>query len=86
MTMRELILERFGLDFMESTREQLAEVLDEPMDPAATWAEVVADIYSEKIESHDQPADARVRLPARAIPDHQAPRRAPRARPSTSTR
>jgi lysyl-tRNA synthetase class 2 len=51
ITMRELILERFGLDFMESTREQLAEVLDEPMDPAATWAEVVADIYSEKIES-----------------------------------
>ncbi len=51
VTMRDLILERFGLDFMESTREQLAEVLDEPMDPAATWAEVVADIYSEKIES-----------------------------------
>ncbi len=51
VTMRELISERFGLDFMESTREQLAEVLDEPMDPAATWAEVVADIYSEKIES-----------------------------------
>jgi lysyl-tRNA synthetase, class II len=51
ITMRELILERTGLDFMESTREQLAEVLDEPMDPNATWAEVVADIYSEKIES-----------------------------------
>ena len=51
ITMRELILERFGLDFMESTREQLAEVLDEPMDPDATWAEVVADIYTEKIES-----------------------------------
>jgi lysyl-tRNA synthetase, class II len=51
ITMRELILERFGLDFMESTREQLAEVLDEPIDPEATWAEVVADIYSEKIES-----------------------------------
>ena len=51
ITMRELILERFGLDFMESTREQLAEVLDEPIDPQATWAEVVADIYSEKIES-----------------------------------
>jgi lysyl-tRNA synthetase, class II len=51
VTMRELIHERFGLDFMESTREQLAEVLDGPMDPAATWAEVVADIYSEKIES-----------------------------------
>lgn len=51
VTMRELISERLGLDFMESTREQLAEALDEPMDPAATWAEVIADIYSEKIES-----------------------------------
>ncbi len=51
ITMRELILERFGLDFMESTREQLAELLDGPVDPAATWADVVADIYSEKIES-----------------------------------
>ncbi|MCW3034033.1 MAG: lysyl-tRNA synthetase, class [Solirubrobacteraceae bacterium] len=51
VTMRELIFERFGLDFMESTREQLAEVLDSPIDPSATWAEVVADIYSEKIES-----------------------------------
>jgi lysyl-tRNA synthetase class 2 len=51
VTMRELILERFGLDFMESTRDELAEVLDGPVDEAATWAEVVADIYSEKIES-----------------------------------
>ncbi len=51
ITMRELILERFGVDFMESTREQLAELLDGPVDPAATWADVVADIYSEKIES-----------------------------------
>ncbi len=51
ITMRELISERFGLDFMASTREQLAEVLDRPIDPQASWAEVVADIYSEKIES-----------------------------------
>ncbi|HXW58726.1 MAG TPA: lysine--tRNA ligase [Solirubrobacteraceae bacterium] len=51
ITMRELILERFGLDFIESTREQLAEVLDGPMDPDATWADIVADIYTEKIES-----------------------------------
>jgi lysyl-tRNA synthetase class 2 len=49
--MRDLISERFGVDFMESTREQLAELLDEPLDPASTWADVVADIYSEKIES-----------------------------------
>jgi lysyl-tRNA synthetase, class II len=51
VTMRDLILERFGVDFMESTRDQLAELLDEPVDPDATWAEVVADVYSEKIES-----------------------------------
>jgi lysyl-tRNA synthetase class 2 len=51
VTMRELILERFGVDMMESTREQLAEILDEPLDPAASWADVIADIYSSKIES-----------------------------------
>ncbi len=50
ITMRELILERTGLDFMESTREQLAEVLDGPLDPASSWADVVGDIYTEKIE------------------------------------
>jgi len=50
VTMRELILERTGLDFMESTREQLAEVLEGPLDPDASWADVVADIYSKKIE------------------------------------
>jgi lysyl-tRNA synthetase class 2 len=50
ITMRELILERTGLDFMESTRDQLAEVLDEPVEETASWADVVADIYSAKIE------------------------------------
>jgi lysyl-tRNA synthetase class 2 len=50
ITMRELILERTGLDFMESTRDQLAEVLDEPVDPTASWADLVADIYSARIE------------------------------------
>jgi lysyl-tRNA synthetase, class II len=33
VTMRELIMERFGVDFMESTRDQLAELLDDPADP-----------------------------------------------------
>src|SRR5579875_1134824 len=51
VTMRELIMERFGVDFMTSTREQLAELLDDGLDPAASWADVVADVYSEKIES-----------------------------------
>src|SRR5215831_6361323 len=50
ITMRELILERLGLDFMESTREQLAEVLEDPLDPDASWADVVATTTTEKIE------------------------------------
>ena len=49
VTLRELILERTGVDFMESDAKQLAQVLDEP-DPDATWAELVADIYSKQIE------------------------------------
>ncbi|HYM53924.1 MAG TPA: amino acid--tRNA ligase-related protein, partial [Solirubrobacteraceae bacterium] len=50
ITMREAILEATGVDFMESDRARLAEVLDEPVDPDATWAELVADIYSKMIE------------------------------------
>jgi lysyl-tRNA synthetase, class II len=50
ITMREIVLERTGVDFMESDKEQLAEVLDGEVDPEATWAELVADIYSRLIE------------------------------------
>jgi lysyl-tRNA synthetase, class II len=50
ITMREAILEATGVDFMESTRDQLAAVLDEPADPASSWADVVADIYTKLIE------------------------------------
>jgi lysyl-tRNA synthetase class 2 len=50
ITMREAILEATGVDFMESDRARLAEVLDEPLDPDATWAEVIADIYTKLIE------------------------------------
>jgi lysyl-tRNA synthetase, class II len=50
ITMREAIMDATGVDFMESDRDQLAAVLDEPVDPEATWAEVVADIYSKLIE------------------------------------
>jgi lysyl-tRNA synthetase class 2 len=48
--MREAILEDTGVDFMESDTKQLAEVLDEPVDPEATWAELVQAIYSKLIE------------------------------------
>jgi lysyl-tRNA synthetase class 2 len=50
ITMREAILEATGVDFMESDRNRLAAVLDEPVDPESTWAEVVADIYTKLIE------------------------------------
>ncbi len=50
ITMREIILERTGVDFMESDKQQLADVLDGEVDPQATWAELVADIYSRLIE------------------------------------
>ncbi len=50
ITMREAILDATGVDFMESDRDRLAEVLEEPVDPASTWAEIVADIYSKLIE------------------------------------
>jgi lysyl-tRNA synthetase, class II len=53
-TMREVILETTGVDFMGDERaqvvEQLKEALDEPVDPAASWAELVADVYSKLIE------------------------------------
>ena len=48
--MREVILEATGVDFMEADKGQLAEVLDEPVDPAASWADLVADIYTKLIE------------------------------------
>jgi lysyl-tRNA synthetase class 2 len=50
ITMREAILEATGVDFMESDTKQLTEVLDGAVDPQATWAELVADIYSRLIE------------------------------------
>jgi lysyl-tRNA synthetase, class II len=50
ITMREIILERTGVDFMESDTKQLADVLEGATDPQATWAELVADIYTRLIE------------------------------------
>jgi lysyl-tRNA synthetase class 2 len=50
ITMREAIMDATGVDFMESNRAQLGELLDEPIDPAATWAELVGDIYTKLIE------------------------------------
>ncbi|MEA2314515.1 MAG: lysyl-tRNA synthetase, class [Solirubrobacteraceae bacterium] len=50
ITMREAIMDATGVDFMEADRDRLAEVLDEPVAPEATWAELVQDIYSKLIE------------------------------------
>jgi lysyl-tRNA synthetase class 2 len=50
ITMREAILEATGVDFMESDRRKLAELLDERVDPEATWAELVQAVYTKLIE------------------------------------
>jgi lysyl-tRNA synthetase class 2 len=50
ITMREAILDATGVDFMESDPTQLAELLDERVDPDATWAELVQAVYAKLIE------------------------------------
>jgi lysyl-tRNA synthetase class 2 len=54
ITMRDLILERTGVDFMEEDRaatiERLKELLDEYVHPATSWATLVQAVYSKLIE------------------------------------
>jgi lysyl-tRNA synthetase, class II len=50
ITMREAILQATGVDFIESDRERLAEVLEREPDPDESWADVVLDIYTKLIE------------------------------------
>jgi lysyl-tRNA synthetase, class II len=54
VTMRDLIADKLGIDFMDGDRkraiEQLTEALDEPIEPGTSWADLVADVYSKKIE------------------------------------
>ncbi len=83
ITMREAIIDATGIDFMGEDRAavtaQLTEALEERIHPATTWAELVLAVYTQADRAAHQPAHARVRLPTRAVPDHQAPFRAPRA-------
>jgi lysyl-tRNA synthetase class 2 len=86
VTMRELILERFGVDFMESTREQLAEVLDEPLDPAGDVGGASCGHLLEKIEhTINQPTHV-FDFPLEPFPITKRHAGAPGARASTSTR
>jgi len=50
ITMREAILQTTGVDFIESDRERLAEVLEREPDPDESWADVVLDIYTKLVE------------------------------------
>jgi lysyl-tRNA synthetase class 2 len=50
VTMREAILDTTGVDFMESDQRKLGELLDERVDPDATWAELVQAVYTKLIE------------------------------------
>jgi len=55
-TMREEMLARVGIDFLEENREtvstQMREALEEYVHPATTWAELVLAVYSKLIEPH----------------------------------
>jgi lysyl-tRNA synthetase class 2 len=53
-TMREEMLEKVGIDFMDDDREgvtkKMMEALEERVHPATTWAELVLAVYSKLIE------------------------------------
>ena len=55
-TMREEMLSRVGIDFMQEDREgasaQMREALEEYVHPATTWAELVLAVYTKLIEPH----------------------------------
>jgi lysyl-tRNA synthetase class 2 len=55
-TMREEMLARVGIDFLDENREavsaQMREALEEYVHPATTWAELVLAVYSKLIEPH----------------------------------
>src|SRR5437764_930526 len=55
-TMREEMLTRVGIDFMDEDREavsaQMREALEEYIHPATTWAELVLAVYTKLIEPH----------------------------------
>lgn len=54
ITMRELMLQRTGVDFMAEDRDlasrQLAELLEERVHPATTWAQLTHAVYTKLIE------------------------------------
>jgi lysyl-tRNA synthetase, class II len=55
-TMREEMLSRVGIDFMQEDREaasaQMRDALEEYVHPATTWAELVLAVYTKLIEPH----------------------------------
>src|SRR5947208_225014 len=55
-TMREEMLTRVGIDFVDEDREavsaQMREALEEYIHPATTWAELVLAVYTKLIEPH----------------------------------
>jgi lysyl-tRNA synthetase class 2 len=55
-TMREEMLARVGIDFMDENRDaasaQMRDALEEYVHPATTWAELVLAVYSKLIEPH----------------------------------
>jgi lysyl-tRNA synthetase class 2 len=53
VTLQEAIMEAVGVDYLEASREELLEVLDEPgVDPEMTWAKLAEEVYGKYVEPH----------------------------------
>ncbi len=51
MTLQEAILEAVGVDYLQASREELIEVLDEPdVDREMTWAKLAEEVYGKYVE------------------------------------
>jgi len=50
VTLREAIKEAVGIDYLEASREELVEVLDEAVDPEQTWAKLAEAVYTKHVE------------------------------------
>jgi lysyl-tRNA synthetase class 2 len=52
VTLRDAIVEAVGVDYLQASREELIEVLDEPVDPEISWAKLAEEVYGKYVEPH----------------------------------
>jgi lysyl-tRNA synthetase, class II len=52
VTLRDAIKQAVGVDYLEASREELIEVLDEPVDPEQSWAKLAEAVYGKYVEPY----------------------------------